>query len=319
MRCWNTTGKNCSKVWISSENRMTTTEVWTIGRLLQWTTDFLKKSGSASARLDAEILLAHAKNCPRIQLYTSFNEEPTEAERATFREMVKRRAEGAPVAYLVGRKEFYSIDFIVNADCLIPRPETEHLVVAALDWVRNREKLKPTSAGPLTVVDVCTGSGCVAISLAKHLPNITMVASDLSHSALKVATANLEKHQLADRISMFEGDLLDALPANLQSIDLVVSNPPYISESELAGLAKDVRDFEPKIALVSEDAGLATSVRLLEQAESRLASDGAIMLESSPMVIPRLETWIQTRPGWSMKPTLKDLSGHRRIVIAERI
>ncbi len=100
---------------------MTTTEVWTIGRLLQWTTDFLKKSGADSPRLEAEVLLAHAKKCPRIQLYTSFNDEPTEAERAAFREMVKRRAEGTPVAYLVGHKEFYSIDFLVTPDCLIPR------------------------------------------------------------------------------------------------------------------------------------------------------------------------------------------------------
>lgn len=297
---------------------MTTTEVWTIGRLLQWTTDFLKKSGSDSARLEAEILLAHAKSCPRIQLYTSFNDEPTEAERATFREMVKRRADGTPVAYLVGHKEFYSIDFIVSPDCLIPRPETEHLVVAALDWIRNREKSRSLSAGPQKIVDVGTGSGCVAISLAKHLSDVTMFACDLSPSALQVANANLKKHDLADRISMFEGDLLNTLPADVKSIDLIVSNPPYISESELAGLAKDVRNFEPKMALVCEDDGMATSVRLLEQAESRLANDGAIMLESSPMVIPRLEAWIQARSGWSMKPTIKDLSGHPRIVIAER-
>ncbi len=297
---------------------MTTTEVWTIGRLLQWTTDFLKKSGADSPRLEAEVLLAHAKKCPRIQLYTSFNDEPTEAERAAFREMVKRRAEGTPVAYLVGHKEFYSIDFLVTPDCLIPRPETEHLVVAALDWMRNREKSKSLSSAPLTTIDVCTGSGCVAICLAKHLPNVRIMASDLSQAAIQVASLNLEKHGLGERITIFEGDLLDAFPTELNNIDLIVSNPPYVSEAEFAGLAKDVRDFEPRMALVSEDDGLATSLRLLEQAESRLASDGAIMLESSPMVIPRLEAWIQARPSWTLKPTVKDLSGHPRIVIAER-
>ncbi len=144
------------------------------------------------------------------------------------------------------------------------------------------------------------------------------MASDLSQAAIQVASLNLEKHGLGERITIFEGDLLDAFPTELNNIDLIVSNPPYVSEAEFAGLAKDVRDFEPRMALVSEDDGLATSLRLLEQAESRLASDGAIMLESSPMVIPRLEAWIQARPSWTLKPTVKDLSGHPRIVIAER-
>ncbi len=117
---------------------MTQTDVWTIGRLLEWTTEHLRKKGSDSARLDAEVLLAHARKCQRIQLYTAFNEEPDETVRAAFRELVLRRAEGTPVAYLVGHKEFFSLDFLVSPDCLIPRPETEHLVIAAIDFAKKK-------------------------------------------------------------------------------------------------------------------------------------------------------------------------------------
>lgn len=298
---------------------MTQTQVWTIGKLLEWTTEFLRKNGSESPRLDAEVLLAHARNCPRIQLYTSFLEEPSEAERTAFREMVRRRSEGTPVAYLVGHKEFYSIDFIVNADCLIPRPETEHLVMAAIDWGKARRKLSDGAVSSLRIADVCTGSGCVAISVAQHLVGCELHAVDICPKALAVARTNVAKHGMDSRISLWEGDLLDAIPGGDANFDMILSNPPYVSEEEWVGLAKDVRDFEPRLALVAGGLGTEISERLLQQASTRLKVGGVIMIESSPMVVPKLEQYLQTHNHWSMKSTLKDLQGHARIIVAERI
>ena len=298
---------------------MTQAQVWTIGKLLEWTTDYLRKNGSESPRLDAEVLLAHARNCPRIQLYTSFADEPQEAERTAFREMVRRRSEGTPVAYLVGHKEFYSLDFIVGPDCLIPRPETEHLVVAAIDWSKSRLKSSAAESSPLRIADICTGSGCVAISVAKHIQGCEISAVDICPKALSIAASNITKHGLDGRISIWEGDLLDAIPNDGSNFDMILSNPPYVSEDEMKELAKDVCEHEPILALLSGPTGMEVSERLLEQAALRLRGGGVIILESSPMLVPKLEQHLQSQSHWSLKPTIKDLQGHARIIIAERI
>ena len=183
----------------------TQSEPWTILRLLQWTTDHLKKTGSTSPRLDAEVLLAHARGCGRIELYTAFAEEPDEPVKAKFRELVKRRATGEPVAYLVGMKEFYSLQFQVSKDCLIPRSETEHVVIECLDRAKKIVAKDPSRV--LKIVDVCTGSGCIAISVAKHLLQSSMVAVDISPQAIAIANANVTQHQLTDRIEVVEKNL----------------------------------------------------------------------------------------------------------------
>ena len=177
---------------------MSTAESWTVGRLLQWTADYLAGHGSDSSRLDAEVLLAHAIGCQRIELYTAFDEQPADNTRSTFRNLVRRRAEGTPVAYLVGRREFYSLSFRVTPDVLIPRPETELLVVAALDLAKaegqqrqgSRETGRqgdsaadhdsPGFPSPLEIADVGTGSGVIAVCLAKHLPACRVTAIDIS-------------------------------------------------------------------------------------------------------------------------------------------
>jgi release factor glutamine methyltransferase len=304
---------------------MTQTETWTVGRLLTWTTDYLRKKGSESARLDAEVLLAHARQCQRIELYTAFDQEPDESVKAAFREMVVRRAEGTPVAYLVGHKEFYSLDFRVNPDCLIPRPETEHLVVAAIDAAKAIAKVPASASGAtsrtLTVADICTGSGCVAIAIAKHIPNAQVFASDISESALAVATSNAAQHSLSDRIQFFSGDLLDAIPADktVAKFDIIVSNPPYISQSEYEQLSKSVREFEPKAALLSGATGLEISERLIAQANERIAEGGFMIIETSPMLAKQLAEVFDQHSGWTIQPTIKDLQGHARIVTARRI
>lgn len=174
----------------------TQSDPWTILRLLQWTTEHLKKTGSLSPRLDAEVLLAHARGCERIDLYTAFAEEPDELVKAKFREVVKRRAQGEPVAYLVGKKEFYSLQFQVSKDCLIPRGETEHIVVECLD--RAKPILAADPDKHFNIVDVCTGSGCIAVSVAKHLSQCTITAIDLSPAAVAIAKANVEQHKMTN-------------------------------------------------------------------------------------------------------------------------
>ncbi|MFZ5829507.1 MAG: N5-glutamine methyltransferase family protein, partial [Planctomycetota bacterium] len=184
---------------------MPSTEVWTVGRLLQWTADYLKGHGSDSPRLDAEVLLAHALGWQRIQLYTAFDQAPAEGPRTAFRELVKRRAEGTPVAYLVGHREFFSLRFRVSPAVLIPRPETELVVVTLLDLAKGR-------AGGLKLADVGTGSGILAVAIAKHLPGCRVTAVDSSPAALDIARANAADHGVAERIEFLESDLLAAVP-----------------------------------------------------------------------------------------------------------
>jgi release factor glutamine methyltransferase len=285
---------------------MSTTETWTIGKLLTWTTDYLKKGGSTSPRLDAEVLLAHACGRQRIELYTTFDQEPAEEAKVAFRELVRRRSEGTPVAYLVGYKEFYSMQFEVNPDVLIPRPETEHLVVAALD------RAKEFGSQPLNIVDVGTGSGAIAVTVAKHSKNCHMTAIDKSPAALAVARRNAEKHQLGeDRITFLESDLLSALPEDAK-FDLVLSNPPYVSQAEFEQLPATVRKFEPQMALVSGPDGSEVIARLLVEAQSKLNARGYCIFEFSPMLNPRLASFIGT--GWDAPQVAKDLAGLARIV-----
>src|SRR4051794_31829878 len=196
--------------------------VWTIQALLKWTTDYLRGKGIESARLEAEVLLAHVLGYLRIELIARSLEEPAEVDRARFRELIKRRVEGWPVAYLVGTKEFYLLKFEVSPAVLVPRPETETLVLEAL------RLLKPLREP--TVLDLGTGSGCIAVSVAHQTKKqgARVTATDISPDALDVARRNAERHEVADRITFLQGDLLAAVPAG-STFDLVVSNPPYVT------------------------------------------------------------------------------------------
>lgn len=294
---------------------MSTTETWTVGRLLTWTTDFLKKHGSQSPRLDSEVLLAHARDCQRIELYTAFDEEPSDETKTSFREMVKRRSEGTPVAYLVGSKEFYSLPFEVNPDVLIPRPETEHLVVEALDRAKELAAARGSEAG-LRIADVGTGSGIVAITMATRLKTASFTALDISPQALQVCQRNMAKHEIDPvRIRVVESDLLQACDSE-ERFDLILSNPPYISESEFAELEKTVRDYEPKHALVSGAEGTELIAKLIQQSESHLADDGFLIFEFSPTLADKLAALVG--PQWSTPHITKDLAGHARIVTLQK-
>ena len=291
---------------------MTQAETWTVGRLLQWTTDYLKRHGSESPRLDAEVLLAHALGCARIGLYTAFEEEPGEPVRNAFRELVRRRADGEPVAYLVGRREFYSLSFRVSRAVLVPRPETELLVVTLLDLARSRTDLPAPE-----ICDVGTGSGTIAICAAKYLTKARVTAIDSSAEALAVARLNASDHRVAERIEFVEGDLLESLPAE-RTFDFVASNPPYVSQSEWETLAPDVRKFEPRGALVAGPKGTEVIARLIPQAAERLKPGGYLLVEISPMIHEAVGKLLESEPRLEPQPTVKDLSRHARVVVARR-
>ncbi len=288
-------------------------EPWTVGRLLNWTVEYLGKHGAENPRLDAEVLLAHARHCKRIDLYTAFGESASDETRTEFRELVKRRATGVPVAYLVGHREFYSLDFEVNSDVLIPRPETELLVVTLLDKIKERAG----GSGGISIADVGTGSGIIAICAAKYVPAARIKAIDLSGAALAVARRNAEKHGVAERIEFVESNLLSAEPADA-SFDFIVSNPPYVSTSEMTELAIDVREHEPELALCAGERGTDLIAPLIEQAARLLKPGGAVLIEISPIISTAVESLIGTRPSLELGPTIKDLAGHARIVQAMR-
>ncbi|HEY1064802.1 MAG TPA: peptide chain release factor N(5)-glutamine methyltransferase [Pirellulales bacterium] len=289
------------------------TEVWNIKRLLTWTTDFLRKRGAESPRLDAEVLLAAARGCPRIALYTAFDEEPPEEIKTKFRDWVKRRAAGAPVAYLVGKKEFFSLAFEVTPDVLIPRPDTETLVVSALDAV------KELSAGRETidVADLGTGSGAIAVTLAKQNPKIRVVAVDKSPKALAVAKRNAEAHGVADRIEFVESDWFSAVDKSRQ-FDVVASNPPYILTSEMATLARDVKDYEPQSALESGPTGLECIQKIIPQAAERLRPGGRLFIEMSPQIAEGVQKLLAAEKRLTPLPAIKDYGQLARVATAKR-
>jgi release factor glutamine methyltransferase len=286
-------------------------DVWTVGRLLTWTTDWLASRGSESARLDAEVLLAAVRGCQRIMLYTAFDEPVDEVQRGQFRDLVRRRGDGEPVAYLVGKREFFSLDFKVTPATLIPRPETEGIVVRLLDICRQRGD---AAANP-RVIDVGTGSGAVAITLAKHLPTARVVATDCSEEALAVAAVNVEHHGVGDRVQLVACDLLDH-PATAGSWDVIVSNPPYVREDEFNQLAPDVRLHEPRQALVGGPTGCEVIERLLPAAASRLAAGGWLLVEVGPSTAERAAALVAATPGLVAEPTLLDAAGLPRIIQA---
>jgi release factor glutamine methyltransferase len=292
-------------------------DIWTVGRLLTWTTEWLTSRGSDSPRLDAEVLLASVRGCPSIALYTAFDVPVNDDERARFRSVVKRRGEGEPVAYLVGNKEFFSLSFAVSPAVLVPRPETEGLVVRVLDLHPSAEPKGPR----LRIVDVGTGSGAIAVTLAatlaKRLQQAEFVATDISSAALSVARENAQRHGVADQIEFVECDLLDD-PRVAGPWDVIVSNPPYIREDEFDALPRDVRLHEPRTALVAGPTGVEVIARLVAAAAQKLAPGGWLVMEVGPATASAAEAIVVAESELVLEPTLKDMAGLPRIVQARR-
>ncbi len=256
---------------------------------------------------------ACARDCSRIELYTAFGEQPDEEQRVAFREMVRRRGEGTPVAQLVGYREFYSLRIRVDEHVLIPRPETEHLVIEALDCA----KAMTVADRQLMIADIGTGSGAIAVAVAKNFPQAEITAVDRSAAALKIAMWNAEKHELNSRIRFMESDLLAAI-STPELFDIVCSNPPYVSEPEFAELSPTVRDHEPREALVAGPQGTEVINRILQEIPPRLRSGGQLIIELSPMIADACEKLANQSREFSDLRFIKDLDGHRRILSLKR-
>ena len=291
----------------SDENRPD--EPWTIGKLLNWTTDFLRRRGSESPRLDAEVMLAFVLDWQRVQLYTHYEEEVGDRARGAFRDLVRRRSEGSPVAYLVGRKEFYSLTLEVSPAVLIPRPESEFVVVEFLDVARQIESPR--------VVDVGTGSGCLAIACAHQKPSARVIAIDISPAALELARRNAAKHGVADRVEFRQGDLLEPV-ANEGPFDAILSNPPYIPTADIPNLEVGVRDYEPHLALDGGPDGLTVVTRLVDQAIPLLKPGGHLILEIGTAQEQPVRALIEAHPEFQLVPTIHDLQKHPRVIRAMR-
>ncbi len=295
---------------------------WTIGRLLEWTRGFFENKQIPDPRLEAEILLAHVLGLDRVDLYTGYEQPVQEEARTAFRQLVRRRAEREPARYLTGQAEFMSLGLKVTPACLVPRPETELLVEEALRR-RGVARVSPgvpaRGAGPARIIELCTGCGCVAVSLAVYLPEARVTATDLSAEALEVARVNAEAHGVAERVTLLEGDLYEALDAaDAEPADLLLANPPYVREADWAGLAPEIRDHEPKGALVAGPEGTEVVARIVKGAPAYLVGGASLLVEIAADQGPPVREMAEETRGLVDVAILKDYGGQDRLLAAQR-
>lgn len=284
---------------------------WTIGRLLSWTAEFLGRQGVDDPRLSAEVLLAHAAKCRRIDLYARFDRELEPDALAQFRDLVKRAGTHEPIAHLVGEKEFFSLRLDVSPDVLIPRTETEELVEAALDLCRQLAWESPR------LWDLGTGSGCLAVAILKNLTGATCLATDVSAPALEIAKTNAVRHNVAGRATFVQAGGLhlsgEVVPEG--GFHLILSNPPYIPAARIATLDRAVRDFEPRLALTDEADGLSFYRMIADESSRFLADDGHIVVEVGDGAAAAV-TQLMTGRGWVHVRTRRDRTvGQERVLV----
>ena len=279
-----------------------------------WVTEYLTDKGVDSPRLSAELLLCHAVGLTRIELYTQFDTPVPQRQLDQLHDLVKRAGLQEPVAYLTGRTEFYSIELDVTSDCLIPRPETELLVQRAIEFLRTR-------MGMQFVCDLCTGSGCIAVAVAKNFSDARVIATDISAGALEIAAGNVAKHQLHERVELLQGDLFEPLVRQLDvdAFDLILCNPPYVSSAEYETLAKNVRDYEPKSALLAGTEGLDIYRRLIDKVDEFLKPGAALMLEIGHAQGPAVRELLEETEAFAEIKIEKDRHDNDRVVTARKI
>jgi release factor glutamine methyltransferase len=291
-------------------------EQWTVRRILEWTSGYFTRKDLDAPRLSAELLLSHVLNdAPRIKLYTEYERPLSETELNRMRALVQRAAEEEPIAYLTGRAHFFNLEFEVSRDVLIPRPDTETLVENVLQTVRHQPGLESPR-----VIDLCTGSGCIAAALAHHLKTATVLATDISPAAVAVARRNVERLGLAGRVIVEEGDLFAPLShmVDVQPFHLIVANPPYIRTSDVETLDRSVRDYEPVQALDGGMDGLILHRRILEEAGDRLVPGGRVYLEIAFDQGDLAREVGSAYPGFDEVRILKDFGGRDRVLALKR-
>jgi len=281
-------------------------DIWTIGRILKWTEQYFGTKGVESPRLDAEVLLSHVLKKERIYLYVHFDQPLEAAELAAYKELIKQRVKHVPVAYLLGQKEFMGLTFKVTPATLIPRPDTEILVQAAVERLRGREKV--------SFADIGTGSGAICLSVLSFVPDSTAATVDISQEARAVAEENAKSLGLSERIEFFTGDLLE--PVKDRKFTAILSNPPYIPEQDIEGLQAEVRCQEPYGALAGGKDGLDFYRRLCSEAPVLLDDDGFMAFEVGIGQAAKVAALAEENPLIARTEILKDLAGIERVVIA---
>ena len=254
-----------------------------------------------SPRMNAELLLMFTLGCDRAYLHAHPERELTVDEKTRYDAALANRARGVPAQYITGHQEFWGVDLIVTPAVLIPRPETEHVIETVLDCVGRA----PSPASPLRILDVGTGSGCIALSLAKELPQAEIHATDISAAALEVARANAARHKLESRIQFREADLLAGFENN--PFDFIVSNPPYVGESEEDQVQLEVRKFEPRNAVFAGPTGVEVIARLIPQAQAALKPDGWLIMEISGTIAEEVKHLLRDWNEVRIKPDLQSI------------
>lgn len=280
-------------------------KMWTISSLLAWTIKYFQSKNIASARLDAEVLLAHLLGQKRIYLYVHFDEPLQEEELSKFHDYVVKRANHMPVAYIIGEKEFMGLPFKVTRDTLIPRPDTEILVEHTLAQLDKEQEI--------TIADIGTGSGAIILSLLANLPKAYGTAVDISPKALAVAKENAQSLEVIDRCDFAFGDLLS--PLTDKKFDVIVSNPPYIPQADMAGLERDVKDYEPHSALTDNGDGLSFYRRLWSEASAYLNAGGFLAVEIGIHEAVAVKQFAEEN-NWQNVQIIKDYAGIDRVVMA---
>lgn len=274
----------------------------------------LAAANTPSYALAAELLLMHVMVCDRAWIYAHPEAELSELASGNFFELIARRASGVPAQYLTGKQEFWGLEFEVTPAVLIPRPETEHVIEIALQRLDERSGAKRQES--LRIADVGTGSGCIAVALAKEFPNAQILATDISSEALKIAMRNAEKHGVAQRVHMVQCDLLEASQSDSQSFDLIVSNPPYVARAEERELAREVREHEPEQALFAGATGTEIYARLIAQSSEPLRPGGLLVMEVGYGASERVRSMLGA-DSWADIRITKDLAAIPRVISAE--
>jgi release factor glutamine methyltransferase len=286
-------------------------ETWTISKTLDWTTQYFKKFNIEWPHLEAEILLAHALDLKRIGLYTNYERILTTEDLSGFKKLIQRRSKHEPIAYITGNQPFMSLDFYVDRSVLIPRPETEKLVEVVIDLVKSRTAPRT----PFLAADIGTGSGAIAVSLAKYLSDIKVIGIDSSSDAIKIAQKNAERHKVNDRCQFIAGDMLDPLETT-NKFDLILSNPPYIPTADIDTLQPDVKDYEPKEALDGGENGLLYIKKLIQESPKYLKEDGHLIFEFG---IKQADNIMElTKDNFEETKIIKDSSGVERLYLGRK-
>lgn len=276
--------------------------------------DRLTAAQVGSPRLNAELLLMFTLGCDRAYLFAHPERQLTTEEQARLDDSLSQRARGIPAQYITGHQEFWGMDLIVSPAVLIPRPETEHVIETVLQLANKTDRDQPSSPGiPTRIVDVGTGSGCIAFALAKELAHAEIHATDISAGALEVAHANAARHQFESRIHFHQTDLLQGLDPG--SFDFVVSNPPYVEESEEDEVQLEVRKFEPRNAVFAGPTGLEVIERLIPQAHATLRPGGWLVIEISGSIVDGVKRLFS---GWQEVQITNDLRGIPRVAFAQK-